>query len=360
MKHLVAAIFITFVLCLVAACDKAPRGVIGESTMEDLLVDIELADAYIESHYDQFPNDSSRLVLKQSIFAKYGITPEMYDTSLVWYSRNMDVYVDVYDRVIGRLQAMRDSKVGQIDGRVNAAVNTQRRSFASHGDSADLWHGPRRWILTHGMKSGFISFDVEPDKEYYQGDRYELMFLLKPVRSSFRTFMAVDYKDGGTALVSHFSQNDGWNSLVMQSDSTREVRRIYGYLYYNILQGDIAYVDSLTLLRTHCDRNNYSTAGGIKTFERIKKEPTALNDSIKLSNSTLTPHKTSNASSAVPTATPSQQPQGIYKPKEGVSRVPSGTSHSRPMPLTSQLANNRASTACKLPCFFLLLSGKKM
>lgn len=309
MKHIVVAISLFVLLGFAVACDKAPRGVIPESKMESLLVDLEIADAYIESHWDQFPDDSSKLVLKQSIFSKHGVTPELYDTSLVWYARNMDVYIKVYDNAIGRLQKMRNSPDMDSPSPDNGMGRNDaiKRSFAQQGDSADLWHASRRWTLTSGMESGFITFDITPDKEYLTGDRYEFMFKLKPVRSVFRTFMAVDYQDGGTTLVNHFSCNDGWNSLSLQSDSTRTVRRIYGYLYYNITRGDIAYVDSLTLLRTHFDRRTYSAVGGYKTVERIKRVPPAPAEG--------------NADNGNAAGLPAvKHPEGHFKPKEGMNK----------------------------------------
>ncbi len=326
MRHLVAAISLALLLCLAVACDKAPRGVIPESTMEKLIVDLELADAYIESHYDEFPSDSTRLLLKQSVMAKYGVTPELYDTSLVWYARNMDVYIKVHEKAIARLEGMRGEVTGNAVSTRNNATATTSHLYPSQGDSADLWQGPRRWMLTQGMKSGFVTFDVEPDKEYYRGDRYEFMFALKPLRSSFRTFMAVDYKDGGTAFVSHFSQIDGWNNLSLQTDSTRDVRRIYGYVYYNIVPGDVAYVDSLTLLRTHLNRDIYAAGAGVKTIERVKREPDQPATSAPTApvGDTLTPPKGHLVPRVAPQAT--QQPQGTFKPKEGVNKS-SATRH---------------------------------
>lgn len=310
MKHSVAALLM-IIVCLVAACDKAPNGVIPESKMELLLVDLELAEGYIESHWDQFPDDSSRLVLKQSVLAKHGVTPELYDTSLVWYARNMDIYIKVYDNVIGRLQKMRenDGKDFQTTPTADQQQQAKYKSYAAQGDTADIWTGARQWRLTPGMNSGFITFDLTPDSEREQGDKYEFVFKLKPVRSNFKAFVAVDYIDGGTTLVNKYSCNDSWNSVVVQSDSTRNVKRIYGYLYYNLMQEDVAYVDSLMLLRTHTNRESYSTISGQKLIERKKKEPTP--------GSANQPAASNDNKASVQAV---KQTVGHYKPKEGVNK----------------------------------------
>ena len=132
MKHLVAVACSLIIVGLAVSCNRAPDGVIPESTMEDLIVDLEMADAYIDSHWDQFPNDSSRLVLKQSIFMKHDVTPELYDTSLVWYARNMDVYLKVYDNVIERLKNMSEdaSKETELYGRYDCTTWAQCRRQA--------------------------------------------------------------------------------------------------------------------------------------------------------------------------------------------------------------------------------------
>lgn len=310
MKHLISTLFFTLILCAVVSCDKAPSGVIPESKMEKLIVDLGLADAYIESHFDEFPDDSSRLVLKQSVFMKYGITPEMYDTSLVWYARNMDVYLKVYDNAIGRLQKMRSENPAeanrpQMGGPGGMAAH---RTYTAKGDTADIWSGPRRWVFTRGMSHGFITFDFEPDEEYRAGDRYDLQVKVNPMRSTFRLMIAADYSDGGTVYTVRGNCNDGWNNLQLQSDSTRNVSRIYGYIDYNLQGNDIAYVDSMSLVRTHASRETYSAVWGHKVIERVKREqPTNVNTAATEASQAQVPAVN------VPT-------QGHFKPKEGVNK----------------------------------------
>ena len=50
---------------LLGACDKAPGGVIKESDMAHVLADFAKANAIIEQNPNLFPNDSSKLALKQ-------------------------------------------------------------------------------------------------------------------------------------------------------------------------------------------------------------------------------------------------------------------------------------------------------
>ena len=104
MKHLSAIIAIIAILVGITACDKTPNGIISERKMTNLLVDINKATALIDLNPDKYYNDSLKLMLKQSVFAKHGITKELYDSSMVWYAHNIEVYQDVCKRVVEKLQ----------------------------------------------------------------------------------------------------------------------------------------------------------------------------------------------------------------------------------------------------------------
>ena len=182
-----------------ASCDRTPSGVISRNDMADLIVDLELANAYIDDHIGDFTDDSSKMVLKQSIFKKHGITQQEYDSSLVWYAHNMDDYVRAYNQAIGKLKDRTDKlEKKKNDGQMPAEIVTDKPikearninaapiahggpkrpigklSTDSKSDSADLWQGPRHYLLTPGYRRGFITFDVVPDANKKPGDRYLL------------------------------------------------------------------------------------------------------------------------------------------------------------------------------------------
>ena len=100
--------FHIFLLLMLAvsllSCDKTPSHVMSINDMADLIADLQIADAYIESHINEFESDSSKMVIKQSVFKKHGITQQDYDTSLVWYAHNMEDYTKAYDKAVGKLK----------------------------------------------------------------------------------------------------------------------------------------------------------------------------------------------------------------------------------------------------------------
>jgi len=275
----ISAFLVALLALLVASCDKAPRGVIGESKMTDLIIDLELAEAYIDNHPMDFPNDSTKLVMKQSVFKKHGVNAQLYDTSLVWYAHNMDAYTKVYTQVISRLEQRRDKlqKKGSGNGidREMSVVNERPGQRAgvmpkrpsAHGDTIDIWQGVRTYALTQGMRNGFISFDFSPDEHYKRGDRYQLAYKLLRCSNEFKVSLNIDYTDGVTHQVARPVSSEGWVTIDIQSDTARQVSRIYGYVRYKLKPHSVAVVDSLMLLRSRCNSGNYAFIRAQKEFK---------------------------------------------------------------------------------------------
>ena len=266
---------VLLIAVVLVSCDKAPRGVIGERKMAELVEDFLKADAYMDMHRDVYGTDSMRQLMKQSIMHKHGVTQELYDTSLVWYAHNMDAYTAVYDRVIGSLDKQLEQAQRQVNktggaGASHRMQNVQvvRRDFSASGDTIDIWQNQRTWLIPPAMGSGYISFSLEPDERYEMGDRYEMSFKSMTVGSALKLLLAVDYVDGGTAFMSRGNCPDGWNKVMLQSDSTRTVRRIYGYVRYELRDRGVAAIDSLALLRMHKKDDSYGYIGVQRLLER--------------------------------------------------------------------------------------------
>ncbi len=275
------------------SCDRTPGGVMSVNQMSDLIVDLQLAEAYIDSHIGDFQDDSSKMVIKQSIFKKHGITQQDYDSSMVWYAHNMEDYTKAYDKAVGKLKERYDKldKGGNdVPGEMMAGpagepthdatprqkLKEVKLKHPKHlntdikGDSADLWRGKRNYTLAQGAQRGFITFDFAPDANKQPGDRYQLAYKLLRGGNEFKVCLSVDYTDGATSQITRSTNSDGWVEIDVQSDTTRQVRRIYGYVSYDMKRGHTAFVDSLSLMRTHLSHSNYGFFNAQRLLERKK------------------------------------------------------------------------------------------
>ena len=256
--------------------------------MADLIVDLQLAEAYIDSHPSDFNDDSSKQVIKQSVFKKHGISQRDYDSSLVWYAHNMEDYTKAYDKAVGKLHARYDKLDKGDNSQPTEIINPPGEPTHSTiprgikdkrlpklgtdaaGDSVDLWLGNRSYLLTQASGRGFIPFDLPLNNNVKAGDRYQLAYKLNRGGNDFKVSLNVDYTDGSTSQISRPTHSDGWVIIDVQGDTARQARRVYGYVSYDIKPGHTAYVDSLMLMRTRMDKGKYGFIHAQRLFERNK------------------------------------------------------------------------------------------
>lgn len=83
--------------------------------MENLLFDLYVAQVEIEENIYVFRNDSAKKQdLLNSVFKKHKIKEQTFDTSLVWYNRNLDKYLKINKRIEDRFAILADTLNNQI------------------------------------------------------------------------------------------------------------------------------------------------------------------------------------------------------------------------------------------------------
>lgn len=266
----ISLIALAIAATVLVACDKAPSGVIKESDMAHVLADFAVAEEMMNQYPNLFPDDSSKLVLKQSILEKYDADLAKYDASLIWYAHNLKVYNQVHEKAIKILEKEggfhNQDKTGGVawmgeNNPVMTGMGGEKRVFPNSGDSANVWTEPQQWVLTSAMRKGYITFDYTPDKEARNGDLYSLNMKMVSNNSTIKLLLAIDYNDGCTGYINRTATVYGWSNYNLQTDSTRKVKRIYGFIQYDIKPRGITFIDSIYLLRTHLDREKYSMIG---------------------------------------------------------------------------------------------------
>lgn len=187
-------------LIILSACGNRPRWVLSEDKMEDVLYDIHIADAEVEMDYTYFNENKDRKPeLYNTVFEKHGITKEQFDTSLVWYSADMERYMKIYEKMLQRYTVEIDT--------LNAQVGRQHE--LSPYAATNLWNGISSKILTSGsITSHLFSFSVD-SIPLDAGAMYELSFEILGTsdKSPVAAYVYTEYSD--TILFTHetFHQN---------------------------------------------------------------------------------------------------------------------------------------------------------
>lgn len=233
-------------------CSKVPKDILSEKDMQKVLADMLVAEAMVSGNYKVYQNDTIKLELYESVFRKHKISQAVYDSSLVWYGKHIDVYMKVYDRVIADL-GKRVHDLGDVQA--DAAPSTGR-------DSVNIW--PRRSMLVLEPRSVFngMAFDIRPESSYPSGSSFVMgirVWGLKPGMSAYPELRLRAEQRDTVIMVDKTITRDGYYEAVVKTMPTRQVRRVYGSLWMNSVEKQPykIYVDSL-----HMMRYNYGT-----TFE---------------------------------------------------------------------------------------------
>ncbi len=225
--------------------------------MAALMADINVGSAVVEAESKSYPTDSTRLLLKQSIYAHHGVTTEEMDTSLAWYGHHIDIYMEVCDKAEEILQK-RIAEAEQAGGKSTAP----KRQMSLDGDSVNLWTSVSVKRNTPSDATEFLPFTIFTDRNWERGDRYALSVKGINTRSPITMVMATDYTDGTTEYTSSSGSGDDMRRLTLVLDSTKVATRVYGSIYYSAANGEVSYLDSISLVRTRGRNDNVRARHG--------------------------------------------------------------------------------------------------
>lgn len=220
------------------SCKHTPEGVLGQEEMAQLMADIHQGEALIDFNYSTYPNDSTRKMLKQSIYASHNVSAEEVDTSYVWYGNHIEDYIKVYDRTIEIIQQ-----------RQRDAAKSGNMQISVAGDSVQVWGGPQRLIVGERMPSRIVGFNLTPDSTWQKGDIYTLCYKLVNSQAKVQAKLLVDYSNGSTAYVDEPDIRQSKSTLKIQVDSTLTPLRVYGYMYFMPEKNISFEIDSISLIR---------------------------------------------------------------------------------------------------------------
>lgn len=260
-----AAIILSLALAVLApACSKVPRGIIPPHKMASLMADVHTGEAVVDNNRRMFHTDSMRQLMMQSVYARHGYTSADVDSSLAWYGRHIKLYMEVYDETIEILE----QRLIESGNRVAAAT------LSMAGDSVDVWPGTRSLTFNDTRPSRFITFSFDRDHNWERGDHYTWRARFFNTPSSSQWLIGVQYADGTVETLNELIAGDGWKELKIQTDSTADPVRVFGYMYSQPKPGADMMLDSLQLVRKRLNPALYSRPYSI--VKRNFYEPTDL------------------------------------------------------------------------------------
>lgn len=257
-------------------CRKTPSHVIPPGKMASLLTDIYKSESTMDMNYKDYRADSSKIALREAIYRRHKVTEEDFDTSLYWYGHNIEEYMNVYDDVIERLQKEIDLSDAEVS----------RTTVTAIGDSVDAWMLSPRFAVTNNIVTKNLSFELFHDDNWEKGDNYTWNIKIIHTQSPVEMLLGAAYEDGLIEWITNTANENGRFSYTFVPDSTKNLERVFGNINFTPQGKEIVFVDSISLIRTRTNRQNYH-----KRFSQKKVNPKVrmennsatenVNDSIK-------------------------------------------------------------------------------
>lgn len=232
-----------------AGCRKTPEGIIPPDKMVDLLIDMHKAEGVVDMDYHDWGNDSSKLLLRDAVYSRHHADQAKVDSSLAYYGHNIGEYIKIYDEVIARLEQEIDK---------SEATGNQSIQLSIVGDSANAWPLARRMIFNSISPAKVLSFALQRDDNWQNGDSYTWNAKIINARDGIKWLIGAEYADG--VLEWNTAETKEGNDAVsvwIQTDSTRDVERVFGYAVTAPTGNDIVYLDSISLVRERLSKRNY-------------------------------------------------------------------------------------------------------
>ena len=195
--------------------------------MEKVVYDLYLAEAGINANYNIFSTDSARRRdLLNSVLKKHKITEAKLDTSLAWYSTNLDKFVKINNKVSKRF-AEDSEALRKLD------VLVERKNLISDENNLVLPVEKERFFLRiSDLPNKIYTFKADTVLNRF-GGRYELQFNILGVSKSLNPVVTLCVQCIDTAFIKQDTiRNNGLFSTSIDIIQGKQAKALYGSIYF--------------------------------------------------------------------------------------------------------------------------------
>ncbi|MCD8296450.1 MAG: DUF4296 domain-containing protein [Prevotella sp.] len=250
------------VLLLTFSCKpKVPSNYIQPDVLENILYDYHIADAMTDNtgpHIDD--NSYNAYLYRQAVLRKYNVTQAEFDSSMVYYMRHADRMYQIYQNLSDRLGSAALA-LGASANEINHFGDIQ-----ADGDTANVWTGKSSYLLMQEAPYNVMSFDIETDTTYHEGDKLILSFksdfLFKDGAKTATAMLAIQLV--GDSVISRsirISSSSDYTISVIDNDYLG-IKAVKGFVYLdkgkknNRANNDdisfrLMFIDNIRLVRMH-------------------------------------------------------------------------------------------------------------
>lgn len=209
MDNLFKYLFYLILTMVVFSCQNRPSEVLPRKKMENVMYDMYIAEAIIDNDYQKFAQPENKEALINQVLEKHKISEARWDTSLSWYSDNIDTYIQINDSVKSRLQR-------------NQNATNQLISLEAAEKNVLIIHPPNYipnnfYIASLGCDRGFkFSLDsVQLTERFGDNDsiffRFNVIGVIPSDSYSLKSMLMIQYGDTTVYQTSKLEENKSYS-----------------------------------------------------------------------------------------------------------------------------------------------------
>lgn len=229
-------------IIILVGCSQRPKEVLDEKQTIELLSDLQLASSYSDQHsYGTTTRDSARIKLAWGVMKKHKVSQAEFDSTLIWYGKN----IDEYEKILVKVQTSLDKK------RRGMLLEQEKESMK---DDNELWITNPYTILS-SMGKEILTFSID-NPEIDTGDN--LVWTLRMQKSpQYYSLLGIEYENGRIRYVSNTGSSRNKLELSLQTDTASTPIRLFGQIGITDKSALPVYIDSISLKRFPFDSLEY-------------------------------------------------------------------------------------------------------
>ena len=263
-------------LALLSSCGKEiPDEIIQPSKMEKILYDYHLTMGMSDNS-----KNTEKEARKKYIFQKHGITAADFDSSMVWYTRESQELMSIYENLNKRFKREYEHVERLLESREEA--NT--RSFAS-GDTVDVWMKENILWFTKSPLNNRLTFEIKADSTFHPKDAFDWnMDYYFMTEGEAIMGLNVIYENDSVIGMTKSITESGPQSIYLHTDSAYNIKSLNGFVYVPQKQAKQPNIllHKINLTRYHMPEPTDSlSTDSVSATQEIKKESPKKQPSIR-------------------------------------------------------------------------------
>lgn len=238
MHKILSFLLVSILVC--SACVRRPSGVLSDNEMVPVVVDLELAEAYLKDMHGSM-NDNQKKGLMEYVLDKHGLTQAEFDSTMAWYGRNADMYYELCDKVEKELLVRQRKTIGK-----NPIIGNV---------SENLWPYYNQSFMSRLSGSNALEFSF-PVADLSAGDRLNFKFRINALTDGATVF-GVEYEDGVKSYLYRDVTSSKRVEMSLQTDSAKRVNRVFGHFLVSDAGRLPIWLDSISLTKLPFDSMQY-------------------------------------------------------------------------------------------------------